>query len=104
MLKIIQTSIECIKMINLQTFRFLFDRLKRSTENSLTLSEKFVFSFLHKQSNFETTFHILYSAFQINLIENPGEFEYWIPESIDEYPESLEFITNDRTKKRSHSK
>jgi hypothetical protein len=77
--------------------RFLFDRLKRSTENSLTLSERFIFSFLHDKSNFETIFKILYSAFQCNLIKNPEEFEYWIPEPIENYPESLDFITITKT-------
>jgi uncharacterized protein YukE len=73
--------------------RFLLDRLKRSTDNKLTLSETFIFSFLLNQSNFQQIFLILYSAFQNNLIENPGEFKYWIPESNLNYPETLEFIT-----------
>jgi hypothetical protein len=59
--------------------RFLCDRLRRSTQNCMTLSEKFIFSFLHNQSNFETIFKILYSAFQKNLIKKPDEFEYWVP-------------------------
>jgi hypothetical protein len=61
------------------TSRFLFERLNLSITNSLTLSQKFIFSFFHKAAKFETILQILFSAFQLNLIQNPEEFTAWIP-------------------------
>jgi hypothetical protein len=74
------------------TSRFLFDRLQRSIDNNLTLSEKFIFSFLSDQNIFEKTFHILYSGFQLNLLQNPETFFHWIPDDISDYPTNLEYI------------